>query len=110
MQKLTGAHVLQHEVIDVQAVLIALMACLVPALPRLNKHKPAIHLCTLPAVAIIAMSVVGLLILDISYMALLLSRPWFHGGTGNAYLVRQARLYANSVCCDNLSCLPAKSL
>lgn len=79
--------VMQHQVIDAQAMLIALMACLVPALPRLNKHKPAVHLCTLPAVAVLAMNAVGLLILDISYMALLLTRPWFEGGTGDAYLV-----------------------
>ena len=104
MHKLKGAHVVQHQVIDVQAMLIALMACLVPALPRLNKHKPEVHMCTLPAVAIIAMNAVGLLILDISYMALMLTRPWYNGGTGDAYLVRQACPHDTSV--TVISCCP----
>lgn len=85
--KLTEEHVLQHQVIDVEAMLVALLACLVPALPRLNRHKPAFHLFTLPAAAVIAMAAAVLLILDVSYMAFLVTRPWFDGGTGNAYLV-----------------------
>ena len=78
---------MQNQVIDIQAMLVPLVACLVPVLPRLNRHKPAFHLGTLHAIAVIALNAVGLLILDISYMALLLSRPWFHGGTGDAYMV-----------------------
>lgn len=78
---------LQHQVIDIEAMLVALVACLVPALPCLNKHKPAFHLFTLPAAAVIAVAAVMLLVLDVSYMALLITRPWFDGGTGNSYLV-----------------------
>ena len=80
-------HMLQEQAIDVQAMLVALVACLVPPLPRLNRHKPAFRLFTLPAAAVIAVGVVVLLILDVSYMALLITRSWFDRGTGTAYLV-----------------------
>lgn len=82
--KLTEQHVLQNQVIDLQAMLVAFMACLVPLLPHLNRYKPASHLFTLPAATIIANNAVGLSVLDILSTALLLSRPSFHGSTGNA--------------------------
>ena len=88
----TEQHVVQNQVIDVQAMLVALVACLVPPLPRLNKHKPAFHLGTLRAIAFIAVNALGLLVLDISYMVLLRSKPWFHGGNGTAYMVSQTCL------------------
>ena len=94
---------LQHQMIDVQAMLVVLTACLVPPLPRLNKHKPAFRLCTLPALAILTMNAVGLLILDISYMALLLTRPWYDGGTGGAYLVSPVLLHHHHVTSGLLS-------
>ena len=78
---------LQNQMIDVQAMLVALVACLVPPLPRLNKHKPPERLCTFPALALIAMNAIGLLCLDISYTVLLVTRPWFKGGTGSSYMV-----------------------
>ena len=84
---------LQHQVIDCEAMLVALVACLVPALPRLNRHKPAFHLFTLPAAAVIAVAAVLLLILDVSYMAFLVTRPWFGGGTGDAYLVSTGLIF-----------------
>lgn len=85
--KLTEQHVLQNQEIDLQAMLVALVACLVLPLPHLNRHKPAFHLFTLPAAAVIVMNVMGVVVLDASYMALLLSRA--HGGTSSAYMVSQ---------------------
>ncbi len=67
---------------------IALTACLVPPLARLNPHKPSGHMCTHTTLARIAVIAVGLELLDISYMILLTTRPWFQGGTGNAYMVK----------------------
>ena len=84
---------LQHQVIDIEAMLVALMACLVPALPCLNRHKPAFHLFTLPAAAVIAMAAAILLMLDVTYMTLLITRPWFGGGTGDAYMVSSGMTY-----------------
>ena len=76
-----------------QAMVIACVACLVPPLPRLNRHKPADRLCTFPGLALIAVSALGLLALGIGHMALLVTRPWFAGGNGTGHMVSQTALH-----------------
>ena len=78
---------LQNQAIDAQAMSFSLAACLVAPLAKLNRHKPADRMCTVPAMARIAMIAVALICLDISYTMYLVTRPWFTGGTGTAYMV-----------------------
>ncbi|KAL0027251.1 hypothetical protein WJX77_006828 [Trebouxia sp. C0004] len=75
---------LQSGAIDAQAMVMALAMCLVPPLAKLNRHKPSERMCTLPVLALLAVMALALAILDTVYMALLISRPWFVGGTGNS--------------------------
>lgn len=92
---------LQSGAIDVQAMTMALTACLVPPLARLNPHKPSGRMCTQASLTRIAAMALGLEVLDVSYMILLSTRPWFQGGTGNAYMVHvipQHSVYAACVC------------
>lgn len=78
---------LQSGAIDAQAMIVALTACLAPPLPRLNCHKPSGRMCTMTSLARITVMAVGLELIHISLMSLLTTRPWFKGGTGNAYMV-----------------------
>ena len=87
MDRCDSSVVVQSGAIDVQAMCMALAACLAPPLARLNWHKPSERICTTSGLARIAAMAVGLQVLDVSYMLLLCSRPWFKGGTGDAYLV-----------------------
>jgi len=108
--------VVQSGAIDAQAMTMALAACLVPPLARLNRHKPSDRMCTWRALALLALMAFGLAMLDLSYMALLLTRPWFKGGTGNAYkvsvayplavlcLLCRAELSCAVLCCAVLCC------
>ena len=92
---------LQSGAIDVQAMTMALTACLVPPLARLNPHKPSGRMCTQASLTRIAAMALGLEVLDVSYMILLSTRPWFQGGTGNAYMVNvipHHPVYAARVC------------
>ncbi len=73
-------------------MVMALAMCLVPPLAKLNRHKPSERMCTLPVLALLAMMAIALAILDTAYMALLISRPWFVGGTGNADMVSMSCL------------------
>ncbi len=83
---------LQSGAIDAQAMVMALAMCLVPPLAKLNRHKPSERMCTLPVLALLAMMPTGLAILDTAYMAFLVSRPWFVGGTGNSNMVSMSCL------------------
>ncbi|KAL0030094.1 hypothetical protein WJX79_006699 [Trebouxia sp. C0005] len=76
---------LQSGAIDAQAMCLALAACLVPPLPKLNRHKPAERMCIWTALARIFCMTVALGALDTSYTLYLVTRPWFTGGTGTAY-------------------------
>jgi len=87
-----GVPCLQSGAVDAQAMVMALAMCLVPPLAKLNRHKPSERMCTLPALALLAMMAIGLAILDTAYMAFLTSRPWFVRGTGNADMVSMACL------------------
>jgi len=87
-----GVTFLQSGAIDAQAMVMALAMCLVPPLAKLNRHKPSERMCTLPVLALLAMMAIALAILDTAYMALLISRPWFVGGTGNADMVSMSCL------------------
>ena len=72
---------------------LALAACLVPPLPKLNRQKPAERMCTWTALARICIMAVALGLLDMSYSVFLVTRPWFAGGTGTAYMV-------SAICCS----------
>ena len=82
-----GVPFLQSGAIDAQAMVMALAMCLVPSLAKLNRYKPSERMCTLPALALLAMMAIGLAILDTAYMVFMISRPWFVGGTGNSNMV-----------------------
>lgn len=86
---------LQSGAIDAQAMSLALATCLVPPLPRLNRHKLAERMCTMTALARIFCMTVAFGALDMSYSMYLVTQPWFVGGTGTAYMV-------SVVCC--ISC------
>jgi len=73
-------------------MVMALAMCLVPPLAKLNRHKPSERMCTLSALALLAMMATGLAILDMLFMVFLTSRRWFVGGTGNADMVSMACL------------------
>ena len=77
---------------------LALAACLVPPLPKLNRHKPAEQMCTWTALARIVCMAVALGALDTSYSVYLATRPWFVGGTGTAYMVTVIRCMS---CCKH---------
>ncbi|DBA94075.1 TPA: hypothetical protein ACH3X1_001723 [Trebouxia sp. C0004] len=77
---------LQSGAIDAQAISLALAACLVPPLAKLNRQKPAERMCTVTALARIFWMAVALGALDMSYSMYLVTRPWFAGGTGTAYM------------------------
>ena len=79
-----GVPFLQSGAIDAQAMVMALAMCLVRPLAKLNRHKPSERMCTLPVLALLAMMAIGLALLDTGYMAFLIFRPWFVGGTGNS--------------------------
>ena len=69
-------------------MLMALTACLVPPLAYLNRHKPADRLCKTPALVLISTMAVGLQLLDVAYLAFLVSRPWYTGSSSNYQDVR----------------------
>ncbi|KAL0030049.1 hypothetical protein WJX79_003470 [Trebouxia sp. C0005] len=83
---------LQSGAIDGQAMIMALAMCLVPPLAKLNRHKPSERMCTLPVLALLAMMTIGLAAVDVGYMAFLISRPWFVGGTGTSDMVSMSCL------------------
>lgn len=87
-----GAPFLQSGAIDGQAMIMALAMCLVPPLAKLNRHKPSERMCTLPVLALLAMMTIGLAAVDVGYMAFLISRPWFVGGTGTSDMVSMSCL------------------
>ncbi|DBA71770.1 TPA: hypothetical protein ACH3X2_011036 [Trebouxia sp. C0005] len=92
---------LQSGAIDAQAMCLALAACLVPPLPKLNRHKPAERMCIWTALARIFCMTVALGALDTSYTLYLVTRPWFTGGTGTAYNV--SAIWCISCCKQLLS-------
>ncbi|KAL0048212.1 hypothetical protein WJX82_010068 [Trebouxia sp. C0006] len=77
---------LQSGAIDAQAMSLALAACLVPPLPKLNRHKLAERMCTMTVLARIFCMTIAFGALDMSYSVYLVTRPWFAGGTGTAYM------------------------
>ena len=69
-------------------MVMALTACLVPPLAYLNRHKPADRMCKTPALVMITTMAVGLQLLDVAYLAFMVSRPWWTGGNGHSHNVR----------------------
>lgn len=83
----------------------SLAACLVAPLAKLNRHKPAQRMCTVTALARIAVVAAALVCLDMSYTVYLVTRPWFTGGTGTAYMVSAICHSLGSIChVTNVGC------
>ena len=74
-------------VIDAEAMALALVACLVPPLAKLNPHKPSQRMCMVPMLALMTWMAVGFAINDVTHIFMMIWRPWYTGGTGTAYLV-----------------------
>lgn len=84
---------LQITIIDAEAMVIGLVACFVPPLAQLNRHKPADRLCKAPTLVLLFVMVVSLQCIDIAAIAIMATRPWFDGGNGTSRNV-------SSCCCD----------
>lgn len=83
---------LQVTCIDIEAMLIALAACLVPPLAQLNRHKPVDCVSRTPTLVLLAVMAGCLVLIDWACVLLMTTRPWFTGGNGTAHNV-------SSCCC-----------
>ena len=84
---------MQMTVIDAEAMLIALAACLVPPLVQLNRHKSEAYVSRPTTLVLLFVMVAGLEAMDIAII--LTTQPWKTGATGSATNVSRC-------CCDAL--------
>ena len=88
---------LQMTIIDAEAMLIALAACLVPPLIQLNRHKSEDRVSRPATLVLLFVMVAGLEVADIVIIIYMTTQPWYTGGTGSATNV-------SFCCCDTLKC------
>lgn len=72
---------LQIVAIDVQAIMLALTACFVPALKQMNRHQPG-PISTVPAFILLGSMASLAMLVQVINMTVLHRQSWFHGGTG----------------------------
>lgn len=82
---------LQKGAFDIQAMTLALAAAVTPPLNVMVPRRPARYFCNPDALTLLTVMFVGCQLAQGSHAALLLSREWFHGGTGTSNNV--------SLCC-----------
>lgn len=75
---------LQMTFIDAEAMLIALAACLVPPLPKLNRHRSVDRVSRGPTLVLLFAMAASLQLIDVACIVLMTSRPWYSGGSGTA--------------------------
>ena len=75
---------LQIGALNLQAMLLALVACWVPPVKHLNSRKPPIGACFRANLILLAAAAVGLPIIQIGTMRFLCTRAWYSGGTGSS--------------------------
>lgn len=72
---------MQIVAIDIQAIILALTVCFVPALKQMTRHRPG-PICTWPTFILLGTMAVLSMVVNIVNMVLLQQQPWFTGGTG----------------------------
>ncbi|DBA88976.1 TPA: hypothetical protein ACH3X2_000200 [Trebouxia sp. C0005] len=77
---------LQSSTIDVQAMAIAMAACLVRPLRQMTRNKPPPAACDFQGLALLLIMTIALQFFQIISMIFLCSKPWSSGSTGSADL------------------------
>ena len=77
-------HHMQGQLLEIQAILIAVAACWVPPLSSLNRHKPQQHISGRYGLALLASMACCLQLAQILGMGFLSTTPWFQQGTGSS--------------------------
>lgn len=83
---------MQSSTIDVQAMAIAMAACLVRPLRQMTRNKPPPAACDFQGLALLLIMTIALQFFQIISMIFLCSKPWSSGSTGSADLVSLAML------------------
>ena len=72
---------------DLSTMSLALAACWAPPLEHMSHHSPLPAVCTFSSLALMTTMVACLFVNHTLALTLLITRPWFTGGTGTSDVV-----------------------